>query len=153
MARRIAPNPRVLCAAPSYLERAGTPCTLDDLANHECLTLSGTTSWPFESGGRAREVRVNGRFSSNNIEAVREACLGGQGLALLSSWDIVDEIRAGTLLPVHLNATIPQEISIWAIHPSARLVPPKLRVFVAALERALAGTINSMRPSAQAGRV
>ncbi|WP_207477083.1 LysR family transcriptional regulator [Arenibaculum pallidiluteum] len=137
IARQLAPNPRTLCAAPSYLARAGTPTRVEDLADHECLVLSGTTSWPFEVQGRPRTVRVGGRFASNSIEALREACLGGFGIALLSTWDVAEEFRAGALVPVALDATLPQELTIWAVYPSARLVPPKLRVFVAAVERAL----------------
>ncbi|WP_207460062.1 LysR family transcriptional regulator [Azospirillum sp. SYSU D00513] len=138
IARRLAPNPRVLCASPAYLERAGTPRTVEALAGHECLTLTGMAAWPFETDGRLREVRVGGRFASTSVEALRAACLGGLGLALLSAWDVVEELRAGTLLPVRLDASIPQEFAIWAVYPSARLVSPKLRIFIAALAEALA---------------
>ena len=99
--------------------------------------LSGTATWPFGGGNQAREVRISGRFASNSIEAIREACLGGLGLALLSRWDVVEELKSGTLVPVELDALAPQEISIWAVYPSPRLVAPKVRAFIAALERAL----------------
>lgn len=138
IARRLAPNPRVICAAPSYIARAGIPRTVDDLADHECIVLSGIQSWSFEADGRVREVRVGGRFGSSSIDAVHATCLGGLGLALLSAWDVADEIRSGALVPIELDAALPEARSIWAVFPSARLVPPKLRVFIAALERALA---------------
>ncbi|GEO39504.1 LysR family transcriptional regulator [Skermanella aerolata] len=137
IARRLSSNPRVLCAAPAYLARAGTPKTAEDLTRCECLVLSGTATWPFGGGNDAREVRISGRFASNSIEAIREACLGGLGLALLSRWDVVEELKSGTLVPVELDALAPQEISIWAVYPSPRLVAPKVRAFIAALERAL----------------
>jgi DNA-binding transcriptional LysR family regulator len=142
IARRLAPNGRVLCASPAYLERRGAPRTLADLAEHECLSLSGMASWPFEVGGRVQEVRLNGRFASNSVEALVEACRGGLGLALLSKWNIDDDLTQGRLLPIELDGASPQELSIWAVYPSARLVPPKLRVFIAALERRLAGGVN-----------
>jgi DNA-binding transcriptional LysR family regulator len=138
IARKLAPNPRVLCAAPAYLERVGTPRTLEDLARHECIVLSGITHWPFEIGGRHKDIRIGGRLSSSSVEAVHAACLGGSGLALLSAWDVVDELRSGTLVEVPLSAALPQEIAIWAVYPSARLVPLKLRVFIDALDQALA---------------
>jgi DNA-binding transcriptional LysR family regulator len=138
IARRLAPNARVLCAAPAYLARAGSPREISDLAAHECLTLSGVDRWPFDVGGRRHDVRVGGRFASSSIEALHQACIGGAGLALLSQWDVADELRSGALVSVDLRNASPQELAIWAVYPSARLVPPKLRVFVAALERRLA---------------
>ncbi|QQP87917.1 LysR family transcriptional regulator [Skermanella sp. TT6] len=140
IARRLAPNTRVLCAAPSYLERRGTPHAVESLAGHECLVLSGTGSWPFDSGGKAREIRISGRFASNSVEAIREACIGGLGIALLSRWDVVTELASGALVRIDFEALIPQEISIWAVYPSSRLVPPKVRAFIASLESALAKT-------------
>lgn len=140
IARRLAPNTRVLCAAPSYLERCGTPREVESLADHECLVLSGTGSWPFDAGGRAREVRVSGRFASNSVEAIREACIGGLGIALLSRWDVATELESGALARIDFEALNPQEISIWAVYPSPRLVPPKVRAFIASLEAALART-------------
>ncbi|UEM22717.1 LysR family transcriptional regulator [Skermanella mucosa] len=137
IARRLAPNTRLLCAAPSYLERRGTPRTVESLAEHECLVLSGTGSWPFDAGGKAREIRVSGRFASNSVEAVREACIGGLGIALLSRWDVVTELASGTLVRIDFEALNPTEISIWAVYPSARLVPPKVRAFISALEAVL----------------
>jgi DNA-binding transcriptional LysR family regulator len=140
IARRLAPNARILCAAPAYLAQAGTPHDLGDLARHECLTLSGNDRWPFDINGKRRDVRVSGRFSSGSIEALHQACFGGAGLALLSAWDVAEELRSGALIAITLNTAAPQEQAIWAVYPSARLVPPKLRVFVAALETRLAAT-------------
>lgn len=139
VARKLVPNERVLCAAPAYLARAGTPRTLDDLGGHECLVLSGAAHWPFQDcHGQTREVRVGGRFASSSVEALHAACVGGLGLALLSAWDIVEELRAGTLVRVALDAALPQEFAIYAVYPTTRLVPPKVRAFIAALEGALA---------------
>jgi DNA-binding transcriptional LysR family regulator len=137
IARRLASNPRVLCAAPAYLHRAGIPQRIEDLAQHECLMLSGATHWPFAVEGRVRPVRVGGRFSCSSVEGLHEACAGGLGLALLSEWDVKDELAGGALVAVPLDAAVPQEVAIWAVYPTARLVQPKLRAFVAELERAL----------------
>lgn len=137
IARRLASNVRLLCASPAYLARNGMPQGLADLARHECLVLSGVTHWTFMVGGRSRDVRISGRFASSSIEAVHALCLSGQGLALLSDWDVAEELSSGALVPVSLDAALPQELAIWAVYPSSRLVPPKLRCFVAALETAL----------------
>jgi DNA-binding transcriptional LysR family regulator len=137
IARRLAPNPRRLCASPAYVARAGRPEQLADLAAHDCLTLTGQTHWPFEAGGRRREVRVNGPLSSSSIEAVRVACCGGLGLALLSAWDVADDLAAGRLVALALADAEPEELAIWAVYPTARLIPPKVHAFIEALTRRL----------------
>ena len=138
VAHRLGPNPRVLCAAPAYLAAHGVPTTIEDLADHECLALTGTTHWPFEIDGKERRVRISGRFSASSIEGLQAACLGGAGITLLAAWNVREEFRAGTLVPVRLAAAVPEEHSIWAVYPTARLVLPKLRLFIATLARALA---------------
>lgn len=139
VARRLASNPRVLCAAPSYLARRGAPATIADLAQHECLMLTGATHWPFEVAGKERRVRATGRFTASSVEGLQAACLGGAGLGLFAAWNLRDEFRDGTLVPVHLADGAPEEHAIWAVYPTARLVLPKLRLFVSTLEAALAG--------------
>ena len=137
VARRLAPNPRILCAAPSYLERHPAPRTVADLADHDCITFSGVSHWPFQVGAKERMIRVEGRCSSNSIEGAHEACVGGAGLTVLSDWDIRPEIDAGRLVAIQLDDATPRELSIWAVFPTARQVLPKVRVFVDHLSAAL----------------
>lgn len=137
IALRLAANVRLLCAAPSYLARAGRPRRLADLEQHECLVLTGSTHWAFNAGGRRRQVRIGGRFSSGSIEAVHAACRHGAGLALLSSWDAVDDLRAGTLESVSLTDSQPQELAIWAVYPTTLMVPQKVKAFVENLATSL----------------
>lgn len=129
IARRLATNVRLLCAAPSYLERAGTPETVADLAAHECLVLTGITHWPFDVGGRRRDVKINGRFSSSSIEAVHAACSHGMGIALLSSWDVTEDIEFAALRVISLREAKPQELAISAIYPTSRMLPRKVQLF------------------------
>lgn len=134
VARRLGPNARVLCAAPEYVAARGVPRTLDDLRGHDCLALAGMTHWSFEAGGRERQVRVQGRFTANSIEALHQAAVGGAGITLESRWNVVDDVAAGRLVEIALADAMPQVWAIWAVYPSARLVLPKLRMFVDALE-------------------
>jgi DNA-binding transcriptional LysR family regulator len=137
VAYRLATNPRILCAAPAYVRERGLPASIEELADHDCLTLTGLTHWSFQVAGRQRRVRINGRFSASSIEGVHEACVGGAGIALLSVWNVRDEIRDGSLVTVPLAAAVPEELSIWAVYPTVRLVLPKLRVFISTLQAAL----------------
>lgn len=137
IAKRLGANVRLLCAAPSYLARAGRPQRMVDLEQHQCLVLTGTTHWPFSAGGRRREIRVGGRFSSGSIEAVHAACCHGAGLALLSSWDAAEDLRAGTLDSVTLVDAQPRELAIWAVYPTAQMIPQKVRAFIELLDTEL----------------
>lgn len=134
VARRLADSSRRLYASPRYLASAGTPRRLADLEKHQCLVLSGTTHWPFAVGDRTRRLRVTGRYSSNSIEALHEACLRGVGVALLAEWNVADDVAAGHLVPLSLDDGEPEGLGIWAVYPTARLVPPKARLFVEALK-------------------
>lgn len=134
IARRLASSPRHLYASPGYLATSGGPRRLADLDEHQCLVLSGATHWTFAVGERMRRVRVSGRCSSNSVEALHEACLRGLGLALLADWNVSDDVASGRLVPLELDDAEPEMLGIWALYPTARLVPPKARLFVEALE-------------------
>jgi DNA-binding transcriptional LysR family regulator len=134
VARRIAANRRVLCASPDYLARHGTPLAPDDLACHECLVLVGGQGrqdvWRLhDDSGRAIAVRVNGRFECNFGEALRDAALGGLGIALHSTWHVGEDLRSGRLRQV-LPAFPLAESGIHAVMPQRRLVPLRVRAFV-----------------------
>ncbi len=137
IARRLATNVRLLCAAPAYLDRAGIPETVADLAAHECLALTGTSHWPFDVSGRRREVKISGRFSSSSIEAVHAACSHGMGIALLSSWDVTEDIQLGVLRVISLRNAKPQELAISAVYPTSRMLPRKVQLFIQILSQRL----------------
>ncbi|SHJ89981.1 DNA-binding transcriptional regulator, LysR family [Roseomonas rosea] len=139
VARRLADNPRGLYAAPAYVAEHGLPEAPADLARHRCLTLTGASHWSFLSGGKTLRQRVSGPFTSSSVEALHQACLGGLGIAMLSAWDVREEVTIGHLLPIPMGAWEPEALAIWAVYPTARLVPPKVRLFIAALEARLRG--------------
>ena len=133
VARRIAPNRRVLCASPDYLHRRGRPRTPGDLADHDCLLLFGSGGrqdvWRLgtPTGGEVA-VRVQGRLESNFGEVLRDASLAGEGIVIHSLWHVADDLRAGRLevvLPDYPLATT----AISAVMPQRRLVPPRVRAF------------------------
>jgi len=136
-ARRLAPARRVVCGAPEYLERRGVPQTPDDLRRHDCLGYTYQASragWPFVHGKRQRTVRIDGRLEANNGEVLRAAALAGLGLALLPTFIVGDDLRAGTLRPV-LQRWCNWNGSVHAVWPATRHTPPKVRAFVDFLAR------------------
>ncbi|MGF1526559.1 MAG: LysR family transcriptional regulator [Candidatus Competibacterales bacterium] len=94
VAKRLAPAHRVVCAAPSYLERFGHPTTPQALQGHNRLLLMGHHRWLFADGGEPVAVTVTGNLQADSGEALREACLAGLGVTLLSTWNIHRELEA-----------------------------------------------------------
>jgi DNA-binding transcriptional LysR family regulator len=137
VARRLADNPRLLCASPAYVDAHGAPRTLAELAGHHCLTATGTSHWTLVRNGKALRHKVAGRFTASSIEALHEACVGGLGIANISTWNVESDLRDGRLQHIALDDAEPEPLAIWAVYPSARMIPRKVRAFVDALERML----------------
>ena len=137
VAHRLCHNPRDLCASAAYLAANGYPKSFNDLAAHSCLTTSDSVHWSFEQGEQHYKQKVSGRFSANSIEAIFEACLGGLGIANLSRWYVEPAFREGKLVRIVLEDAQPESLAVWAVFPTSRLIPAKVRKFVEALEAEL----------------
>lgn len=135
--RKLSDNPRALYAAPVYLERHGAPGALGDLSQHQGLRSLAMTSWPFMIGDELRPFPIPGRFACSSAEGVKEACLHGMGLAMLSYWDVEAEVATGRLLPLSLADAEAQNLPIWALMPSSRNVPTRVRLLIDELRQRL----------------
>lgn len=133
----LADNPRGLFAAPEYLTSAGTPTRLAELGAHECLTISGTSHWIFTERERSVSRKIAGRFRANTIEGIHQACVAGLGIARLSRWEVAAEVASGALQEVRLADTSLQALTIWAVYPTRRMLPAKVRLFVKHLKEHL----------------
>ncbi len=133
IARKLADSPRVICASPSYLKDKGTPSSLDDLMEHNCLLLRfpGSTQfqWSFNIKGEQITLPVSGSLESNSGEALRDWALAGLGISLKSRWEVDEYLKAGTLVEL-LSDTPPQPVSISALYPSGKILPLKMRLLL-----------------------
>jgi DNA-binding transcriptional LysR family regulator len=136
VARRICDTERIICAAPAYLRRRGTPKTPDDLLNHDCLYVSGQPQlrqWPFndprERDG-VRTIEVSGRFSADNAESVLQQALQGVGIVRLGEMVVAEPISAGKLVPLLADMHHVEPVPLWAVYPHARLRSPKVAAMV-----------------------
>ncbi|GFM73859.1 LysR family transcriptional regulator [Pseudomonas cichorii] len=137
VARSLAPNPRVLCASPVYLEQHGAPTTLADLRQHRCIALHGMPHWPFVQQGETVGFKGESLFSANSVEAVRTASKQGLGLAMLTYWDVRDDLEDESLRLVELEDATPEQLCITAVLPTRQQVPHRVRVFLDVLEASL----------------
>ncbi|MBF0307326.1 MAG: LysR family transcriptional regulator [Alphaproteobacteria bacterium] len=132
VARRLAPSRRVWCASPEYFARHGTPARPADLAGHDCLIYTYTTSgdeWRWRGPAGEGSVRLKGSLRANNGQVLHAALLAGRGIAPMPTFMVGPDLRAGRLQAV-LTEYEEEGASVYAVWPSARLVSTKVRVFV-----------------------
>lgn len=140
IARRLATCHSVLCAAPAYLARHGTPQTPAELARHNCLTYAyfGRSLWQFERDGEPSGVPVSGNISANESTVLLEACVAGAGISLQPLYAAAPLLRAG-----HLVQLLPQyraeALGIHALYGSRRQMLPALRALLDFLAARLQG--------------
>lgn len=140
VARRLAPAPRVLVAAPSYLQRAGLPRQPDDLAQHAFLVygyLQSGVSLTLSRGAETRHIATTGPLHANNGDVLAAAAEAGLGIALLPTFIVGDAIAAGRLHTLLDDWQAPP-ISINAVYPQLRRMPQKTRAFIDFLVEELA---------------
>ncbi len=130
VARKLANEHRIICAAPSYIARAGMPQTLVDLAAHNCLVAGAQDVWRLDGPDGAHELRVKGNLRSNSGEFVRNSLLQGLGLALRATWDIGPELARGDLVPVLPDYQGSTKNAIYAVYPCREFMPAKVVAFI-----------------------
>lgn len=137
---RLAPNRRLLCASPGYIAAHGAPHDTDGLRNHALLAATGQLPWRLTGPAGAVVVEGESRVRTNSSEVVRELVLAGAGIALRSTWDIAEQLRAGSLVRILSDHEGTSDVGIYAVRPRADLVPSNVRAFVGFLEALYAPT-------------
>jgi DNA-binding transcriptional LysR family regulator len=130
VARRIAPDTRVICAAPAYLDKHGTPTDLADLEAHNCLTAGTVEVWRLDGRHGDTQIHPHGNVRSDSGEFIRELVLAGVGVGLLSTWDIGPALHSGALrvvLPEYRGAS---NAAVHAVYPSREFMPAKVNVLI-----------------------
>ena len=133
--RKIAECARVLCAAPSYVERRGRPEGGEDLegGRHECLMLRfpGATEFRWELGGPGgpRRYRVSGRLESDSGDVLTDWALAGAGIAMKPAFEVAHHLAAGRLVPV-AERTPPLPVQAACLYAHRRHQDPKVRLLM-----------------------
>ncbi|MER8725998.1 LysR family transcriptional regulator [Mesorhizobium sp. M1027] len=133
VARKVATRRRLLCAAPSYLARRGTPTEPEALLEHSCLGFSGFQTFPAwemtDSSGRRVSIEVSGPLVTDDAEVLVEAAVQGVGLMMSTDWLVGRELADGRLVPVLENWTLADEGAVYVVMPSAKGQAAKTRAF------------------------
>ncbi|MBO1111554.1 LysR substrate-binding domain-containing protein [Bordetella petrii] len=123
---------RVVCAAPAYLQRHGTPRTPDDLQRHTLIQTTGVNTlaeWRFMEQGEPRPLRIAPRLATSTNDSAISAAVAGLGLARVLSYQVAGELWDGRLRVV-LAEYEPPPLPIHVIHREGRHAMQKVRAFL-----------------------
>jgi len=133
VARKIAPNRRLLCASPAYIESAGVPDTPRDLQAHKCIVLrendAAYGTWHLSRGRKQETVKVRGALSTNDGETALVWALDGHGILMRSEWDVYPHLRSGALSVVLPEWSLPVA-DVYAVYGERLNVSAKVVAFI-----------------------
>jgi len=141
IAKKLADNYRVLCASPEYLEKYGTPISVDDLKNHKFLTMEHAKkpicTWHLKLNDTEQHLNITPHRSCDDGELIRLWAIQGAGIALKSVWDVVNDLKNNTLvrlLPKYeinyreSNANI--DTNLYVVYKDRQFLPMRTTVFI-----------------------
>ncbi len=130
VARKLAPDSRVICAAPSYLEKFGRPKSITELDQLNCISAGAQELWHLDGPDGPKEVRLKGNIRSNSAEFVRELLVGGLGIGLRPIWDVGPDLASGALEVILPEWRGSSNLAIFAVYPSRDFMPAKVNAFI-----------------------
>lgn len=142
----------IICAAPDYLARHGTPRKVEELALHNCLTHSyvGRSLWQFDPksknarGGKRRpvpktqSVAVGGSISANEVTVLLQAVLAGVGIGHMPAYAVAPLVASGRLVQL-LADYEPLQLGMYGVYASRKHMPATLRTMLDFLAQRFAG--------------
>lgn len=140
LARTIAPIPTSVIASPAYLDRHGTPRHPLELAGHRLAGYGHREKAQplrFHREGEEATIVPAGPLFTNNGDVIVPMLVAGGGIAVLPHFIIDAELRAGRLVPILTDWSLPQAY-LHLLSPPSRLRPARVR----ALSDYLADTLK-----------
>lgn len=137
IAKRLAPNRRLLCASPMYLARRGEPKSAAELRRHNCICIrQGDEAYGVwrlfagrESERDVQAVKVRGNLTTNDGEIAVNWALDGHGILMRAEWDIERYLESGRLVQVLPGLRTP-DADIYAVYPQRHQLSARIRTFV-----------------------
>lgn len=130
---RLAENRRMCVATPEYLKRVGAPKQPGELSRHRCLTLSSdasqTRGWAFLVEGQVTHFRPSGPLDCSDGQVLHDWCLQSLGIAWRSTWEVAEEVAAGSLVAVLENFAAPPN-GVYAVFPQRKHLPLRIRLWI-----------------------
>ena len=147
--RRLGSGRMVLVASPDYLDRHGEPQHPSELIHHQCLgytAMANSQRWGFVMDGKVEMFPIRSRLQANNGDVLLKAAVAGLGIAYEPMFSASEFLESGLLRSI-LKAFSTPEIGIYAVLPSNRHIPHRLRVLMDFLVQHLGSPIDNLDPS------
>ena len=132
VARQIMETKLVLCASPDYLANAAKIKTSSDIKKHRCIVVGSAQKnarWELENGRRKVIVPLQASIVVNSMEFAINACLAGNGIALLPDAIVQDYFESNELHQI-LSEYCSGRGGIYAVYPSRMHLSITVRTFV-----------------------
>ncbi len=130
--RKVSQVERIVCAAPSYLDRAGVPNRPQDLLAHQCLLLRFASlrelRWMLTDEGRDLAVPVTGHLEADDGDVLTVWAVEGRGIVVKPRFEVADALADGRLVPL-LEKNPPKPATLAVLYPARQLVPLKVKAF------------------------
>lgn len=153
VSRALAKTRMVLCASPTYLAQHGTPKHPEELAQHDVVSYSYWSSgdvWTFQGPKGEVQVRTHSRIHANNGDTCRAAALAHQGIVMQPDFLVYEDLRSGALVEL-MPDYHGVELGIFAVYPTRKQLPLKVRrlvdFLVHALQKPLWAQTNAKPPT------
>lgn len=144
IAKHLGHNRRVLVASPEYLDKHGTPTSLEQLETHNFILYSSSqarSDIEFADGNRFSHLKIRSNMTVNSVAAVRRLVLEGKGVHLGPFWVFAEDIENGKL--VHLLPDRPlRSFPVHAVYPARSYLPVKVKEFIKLLSEELSSQIT-----------
>lgn len=132
IAKKLAPNRRILCASPDYLTQSLPLEKLDDLKSHSCLMINENDNTSghltLTDGQSIFTCRLKKHYSSNSGKVILKWALKSQGIALRSVWDVAPYLNEKKL--IHVLPEFYQEANIWALYSQRSSESQRIKIFI-----------------------
>ncbi|MBF0659830.1 LysR family transcriptional regulator [Psychrobacter sp. NG25] len=131
-AKRLSLIRHTLCASPEYLDKMGTPKTVEDLADHEFLQYSLSKSNTIEltdEQGKKHQVEVKSKIKINNGDFLRDMAVRGHGITFLPTFITYQTVVSGELVPILQQYELPM-LTAYAVYPKNRFLSQRCRYFI-----------------------
>lgn len=133
VATRIGAVRRIVCGSPAYFAAQGLPESVEDLADHQCVTFAGlpaASAWTLRGAdGRPVQAKPRSRLSVDTADAAIDAARAGIGVTRVLSYQAAPAIADGTLVEV-LQEFASNPIPVHLVHAGRGLLPLKTRGFL-----------------------
>ncbi|URK18556.1 LysR family transcriptional regulator [Thalassospira sp. GO-4] len=128
---------RIVCASPDYLDRAGHPENIDNLALHDWVMYSRIPeTLTMTCNGTEQKVRVNGHVRVDNATARLQFLRGGHGMAVVPLCDVQDDLGRGDLVRILPDCILP-DLQVYAVYPAGVTRSAKVQALLEFMRREL----------------